>query len=211
MDEIFYHGGAEPDFTLDKLDVLRSSQKQQNKNDSYAGFYMYGSEDRDLAFKYAEQENNIKKTTTKGVEKIVLDSNLKIYDMPPFSITRITKDQIKDLQSQGYDLIRGKMMSKTEYVLINKNKIKSMEFIPIDMRYQKTEQDNGRLSEIKKEKANLLNEKKNLLLLKKQKTNAEINEGEKVKSLVNGGFVNIILCSILLIFIISIIVLIINK
>ena len=27
---IFYHGGAEPSFTLEQLDVLRPSQKQQN-------------------------------------------------------------------------------------------------------------------------------------------------------------------------------------
>lgn len=136
MDElVFYHGGAEPDFTLEQLDVLRPSQKQQNQNGSYAGFYMYSEKDRDGAFHYSEQENGLKKTTTKGVEKIVLDSNLKIYEMPPFSITRITQEQIKELQSQGYDLIAGKMMGKTEYVLINKEKVKSMEFLPMSKRY----------------------------------------------------------------------------
>lgn len=132
---VFYHGGAEPTFTLEQLDLLRPSQKQQNANTSYAGFYMYGEKDRDGAFHYSEQENSIKGTNTKGVERIVLDSNLRIYEMPPFSITRITQEQIRSLQEQGYDLISGKMMSKTEYVLLNKEKIKSMEFLPMNKRY----------------------------------------------------------------------------
>ena len=54
---VFYHGGAEPTFTLEQLDLLRPSQKQQNANTSYAGFYMYGEKDRDGAFRYSEQEN----------------------------------------------------------------------------------------------------------------------------------------------------------
>ncbi len=132
---VFYHGGAEPTFTLEQLDLLRPSQKQQNANTSYAGFYMYGEKDRDGAFRYSEQENSIKGTNTKGVERIVLDSNLRVYEMPPFSITRITQEQIRSLQEQGYDLISGKMMSKTEYVLLNKEKIKSMEFLPMNKRY----------------------------------------------------------------------------
>jgi len=94
MNEIvFYHGGAEPDFTFEQLDVLRPSQKQQNQNGAYAGFYMYSEKDREGAFHYSEQENNIKHTNTKGVEKIVLDSNLKIYELPPFSITRLIQEQ----------------------------------------------------------------------------------------------------------------------
>lgn len=132
---IFYHGGAEPNFTIEQLDVLRLSQKQQNQNELYAGFYMYSEKDRDGAFHYSEQENKLKHTTTKVVEKIVLDSNLKIYKVSSFSITRITQEQIKTLQEQGYDLISGKMMSKIEYVLLNKEKIKSMEFLPMNKRY----------------------------------------------------------------------------
>lgn len=135
-DLIFYHGGAEPTFTLEQLDVLRKSQKQQNRNNSYVGFYMYSEQDRDGAFHYAEQENQRNNTTTKGVEKIVLDGNVNIFQMPPFSITRITQKQIAELQQLGYDLIAGKMLGKTEYVLINKDKIKSMSFESMDMRYE---------------------------------------------------------------------------
>lgn len=136
---IFYHGGAEPDFSLEQLDVLRPSQKQQNANGSYAGFYMYNEADRDGAFYYSEQENFNKGTNTKGVVKLTLDSNLKTYEISGFNITRITQEQIRELQSQGYDLIAGKVMGKTEYVLLNKNKIKEMEFLSMDKRYNASE------------------------------------------------------------------------
>lgn len=134
-DLVFYHGGAEPSFTLDELEVLRKSQKQQNKNNSYVGFYMYGKQDRESAFNYAEYENKRNNTTIKGVLKLILDSNVNVFQMPPFSITRITKEQILELQQRGYDLIAGKMLGKTEYVLINKDKIKHISFESMDMRY----------------------------------------------------------------------------
>lgn len=134
-DLIFYHGGAEPTFSIDQLDVLRKSQKQQTQSNSYAGFYMYSEQDRDGAFNYAEQENRRKNTTTKGVVKIVLGGNVNTYQVPPFSITRITQDQLIQLQQQGYDLIAGKMLGKTEYVLLNKGKIKDMSFESMDKRY----------------------------------------------------------------------------
>lgn len=38
---IFYHGGCEPDFIVEKIDVLRIAEKQQKHNRNYAGFYMY--------------------------------------------------------------------------------------------------------------------------------------------------------------------------
>ena len=137
---VFYHGGAEPNFSLEQLDVLRPSQKQQNANGSYAGFYMYSEKDRDGAFHYSEQENSIKGTDTKGVVKLTLDSNLRIYEVPPFSITRLTQEQIQALQQQGYDLVAGKVMSKTEYVLLNKEKIKGMEFESMNKRYANTQE-----------------------------------------------------------------------
>jgi hypothetical protein len=124
----FYHGGASPNFTLDDLDILKLSEKQQNSSNSYAGFYMYSEKDKESAYHYAEQENQRKNTTNKGILEIKLDSNLKMFEVPPFSITRITKDTIESLQKQGYDIIFGKMLGKTEYVLINKDKVKSMEY-----------------------------------------------------------------------------------
>lgn len=135
---IFYHGGAEPDFDISKLDVLRKSQKQQTKSNNYAGFYMYGEQDYESAIKYAKQENSIKNTTTKGVVKITMSNDLKVYQVPPFSITRIPEEQIKQLQQQGYDIIAGRMLGKTEYVLLNKDKILNMEFQRLEEKKEET-------------------------------------------------------------------------
>ena len=158
-DLIFYHGGAEPTFTIEHLDVLRKSQKQQNQSNSYAGFYMYSEQDRDGAFHYAEQENQRSKTSSKGVMKIVMDGNVNVYQVPPFSITRITQEQLMQLQQQGYDLIAGKMLGKTEYVLLNKGKIKGMSFESMDMRYTDTKDntatviDNNAISNFREARA----------------------------------------------------------
>lgn len=126
---VFYHGGIEPSFAYDDLSVLRPSEKQGNK---YAGFYMYGEENFEGAIRYANQENVLKNTTTKGIGRITLDDDIKIHQAEPFTITRITPEEIKALQEQGYDVISGKMMGKTEHVLINKNKIKTIDFLSLE-------------------------------------------------------------------------------
>lgn len=136
----FYHGGVEPDFDVSKLDVLRSSQKQQNNNNSYVGFYMYGEQNYNDAIKYAMQENHLKNTNTKGVIAITMPSNIKIYNVPPFTISRITLEQIQQLRQQGYDVIAGSMVGKTEYVLLNKDKIINMQFQSIDIKNKITEE-----------------------------------------------------------------------
>ena len=124
----FYHGGVEPDFDIDKLDVLKTAVKQQKGNNDYSGFYMFGEENYEDAVKYAIRENSSKNTTTKGVVKITMPSDIRVYNVPSFSITRITKEQIQELKEQGYDVIAGNMLGKTEYVLLNKEKILNMEF-----------------------------------------------------------------------------------
>lgn len=128
MSVSFYHGGVNRDFTVNNINVLRPAIKQQNKNNSYVGFYMYGEENRDDAFRYAESGN-------KNVVKLNMDNDLKIYELPPFTITRLTGEQIQKFQDLGYDLVCGKMIGKMEYVLLNKDKIESMEIIPISERY----------------------------------------------------------------------------
>jgi len=143
-DLIFYHGGASSDFNIDKLDVTRLSEKQQNNSNSYAGFYMYDENNKTGAYHYAEQENNRKHTNDLGVVKLYIDPNLKIYDYNEhhsdmFGITRLSQNTIKELMEQGYDLIKGKVLSKTEYVLLNKDKIKNIEFIPVEINFEQGE------------------------------------------------------------------------
>lgn len=137
----FYHGGVESDFDISQLDVLRKSQKQQKKTTDYAGFYMYGEQNYEDAVLYAIQENELKNTDTKGVVKISMPSDIKIYHVPPFTITRITKEQIEQLQQQGYDLIAGSMLGKTEYVLLNKDKIIDMQFQSLDIKREMKQEE----------------------------------------------------------------------
>lgn len=128
----FYHGGAESDFNIEKIDVLRSSEKQGG---NYAGFYMVGEQDLGAAIGYARQENQIKKTDTKGVVAITMPNDIKIYHLQEgsFAITRIKPELITELQKQGYDVIAGKVLGKTEYVLLNKDKIIKMQFQPLEL------------------------------------------------------------------------------
>lgn len=129
----FYHGGVEPDFNINSLDVFRRSEKQQNSNNSYVGFYMYDENNYDSAEKYAKQENKLKKTNIKGVVSITMPIDINVYMLPPFTITRITLEQLKHFKELGYDVIAGRMLGKIEYVLVNKDKIIDMQFIPIEM------------------------------------------------------------------------------
>ncbi len=129
MSRSFYHGGVNSDFTINSIDIVRPAIKQQNKNNSYIGFYVFGEENRDAAFRYAEVGN-------KNVVKLNMNDDLRIYELPPFTITRITKEQIQRFQDLGYDMICGKMLGKMEYVLLAKDKIESMEIIPFNERYK---------------------------------------------------------------------------
>lgn len=130
QDEIvFYHGGADSNMTIEDIDILKLSEKQQKDGTNYAGFYMYSEKNKESAIRYAKQENDRKGTKSKGILKISLDKDLREFKKTePFSITRISQDEIKKLQEQGYDIISGKVLTKTEYVLINKSKIKSVQF-----------------------------------------------------------------------------------
>lgn len=125
---VFYHGGVESDFSLEKLDVMRLAEKQQKKGGSYAGFYMYSEVNKDGAIRYANQQNNLTNTTSKGLVKIELSSDAKVYEVEPFQITRIRQEKLQELADKGYDVIAGRMLGKTEYVLLNKSKVLNLEF-----------------------------------------------------------------------------------
>ena len=66
----FYHGGVEKDFDINQIDILKSSEKQQNNNKSYVGFYMYREDNKQMAIYYAEQENIRKILTPKVLLKL---------------------------------------------------------------------------------------------------------------------------------------------
>lgn len=135
----FYHGGVESDFTKEQIDVYRKSEKQQNRNNSYVGFYMYGEENFDDAVNYANQENERKNTTTKGVVKVTMPSNVRIFPIPDaFSITRMTAEKINILRQMNFDIAAGSVLGKVEYVLLNKDLVLDVEFIPITKKNKKS-------------------------------------------------------------------------
>lgn len=133
-DLIFYHGGSTKDFSIDLLDVYRASIKQ-GKN--YAGFYMFGEEKRDKAFHYAEMANYRFGVDNVGVSKIIIDSSANIFSIPGGigKIDRLTKEELESYRSQGIDIITGKSFDGQQYVLLNKDLVKSIEFQTMDMRY----------------------------------------------------------------------------
>lgn len=130
MSKFFYHGGALPNYDISSIDVLRLSIKQQNKNNSYVGFYMYDA--LNYAIEFAYKENERTNTTLKGVLVLELEDDLKVVEVKPMAITRIRKEDIIELANNGYDLIKGKVLNKIEYVLINKDKVKNTMFMPIN-------------------------------------------------------------------------------
>ena len=132
----FYHGGVTEDFNIDSIDVYRPSIKQGSK---YAGFYMYKDDNRDKAFHYAEQTNSFFNTSDRGVVKIEMDSNLNIFYLDRmFEIDRLTINQLQYYANLGYDLISGNSFGGQQYVLLNKDKIKSISFESMDKRYEDT-------------------------------------------------------------------------
>lgn len=59
--------------------------------------------------------------------------DIDVYMLPPFTIMRITLEQLKQFKELGYDVIADRMLGKIEYVLVNKDKIIDMQFIPVEM------------------------------------------------------------------------------
>ena len=122
----FYCGGAKEGFNENDIDIYR--RIDSNKN-GYVGFYMFDDEYREYAFMDAYNRNMKEGSNDNGVGVIVMDSNLRYYEVPPVMVKRITKDLIDKLRAVGYDLIVGRTLGKREYILINTDKVKGLGFI----------------------------------------------------------------------------------
>jgi len=157
-DLTFYHGGSTKDFNIESLDVYRTSIKQ-GKN--YAGFYMFGEEKRDKAFHYAEMANSRLGVNDAGVSKITIDSNANIFSIPGGmgKIDRLTKEELEGYRSQGIDIITGKSFDGQQYVLLNKEMVKSMEFQTMDMRYS-----NSDFQPVIEQQSPVVNEQENVMV-----------------------------------------------
>ena len=77
----------------------------------------------------AYYKNTKEGSNDNGVGIIVMDNNLKYYEVSPIMVKRITRDLIDKLRALGYDLIVGMYLGKREYILINTDKVKGFGFI----------------------------------------------------------------------------------
>ena len=91
---------------------------------------MYGEEDRSAIIRQTLQSNYLNNSNN-GIAKITMPKELKILKSTPFSICSITREQIVQLQKE-YDLIVAS--GKSEFILLNKDKILNLEVLPIDIK-----------------------------------------------------------------------------
>lgn len=177
MEKVFYHGGVNPNFSIDDIDLYRVGTKQNRKNRNNAGFYMFDEEKRDKAFYYADQTNKLLNVNDRGVIKITLEGELRIYTKEVLaSIDRVAQEELKKYIDLGYDLISGKSYDGMQYILLNKEKIKSIEFESMELRYNKQNEFVDELKKSVNDIQNITKQAKNDLCDKQLKREDEIKE-----------------------------------
>lgn len=124
----FYHGNVDENFSIDSINVTKKTRLSPGT--SIIGFYMYGEEDRSAIIRQTLQSNYLNNSNN-GIAKITMPKELKILKSTPFSICSITREQIVQLQKE-YDLIVAS--GKSEFILLNKDKILNLEVLPIDIK-----------------------------------------------------------------------------
>lgn len=113
----FYHGGLDDATSLKNLDLFKTAVKQNKKGRDYSGFYMYDESQKLGAQKYAN-------STTGNLHEIKISRFSKTKTLP--NIERLSKTDLQKYTDEGYDMIKGTdVRGRTEYVLLNKNKVKS--------------------------------------------------------------------------------------
>ena len=120
---VFYHGGAPVDFSVDDIDVMRSSTKQGG---DYVGFYMHNAVDRNRAINYTNQST----AENPGLHRIEISSDATFAEVDGFSrITRIRPEELQALKDQGVDVLVGKNpLGRYEYMVVNKDAIVNMTY-----------------------------------------------------------------------------------
>ena len=124
----FYYGGVDKSFNISQIDIYKTPENNENN----VGFYMYGEKNYIDLVNHIIKESELKNITDKGIAKITMTDNLQIYTLPSYTKIGLNKEQLKDLKEQGYDLIKGIVVDKEEYILLNKIKISNIEFISLD-------------------------------------------------------------------------------
>ena len=120
-----YHKTNNPNLSLDEIDLLRLGKSQSKKRH----LNMLESE-RPSGF-YTSDEAFYRFMGGKSKFSFDFPANAKIKDLKlEGRITdRISQNELKELQKEGYDLIRGEnMIGQTEYIPLNKSKISNWNF-----------------------------------------------------------------------------------
>jgi len=120
---VLYHGGLPDDYRLANVDLMRTGTQQTKKNRAPSvGFYLTDDTPRSR-----EWTENYAKTRNGRMHGFVLGPNAKIderTDKPNQNIDRISADEAKRLQDEGYDAIHGKdTLGRSQWVLLNKNAV----------------------------------------------------------------------------------------
>ena len=145
--KIFYYGGVNKSFGISSIQIYK-------ENEDSIGFNMYDESSYNKAIECAIKSNNNNNTNDKGVIKINMIDNLHTYNVPDSKIIELTKEQLRDLKNLGYDMIKGKINDDNVYILLNKSKVMSIEFMSLEQCLDNV--DNKKLNEIRE---NILNQK----------------------------------------------------
>lgn len=123
---IIVHGSGNAEFDLSAVEIIRvNGQKQGKKGRSYGG--LYGSSEADIghAQGYAEMMGG-----TPTIYDVKIKKEAKVFNKDG-DITRLSEAYINDLVEKGFGVVKGTdPRGRTEYAVINKSAIKSIEKRP---------------------------------------------------------------------------------
>lgn len=119
---VIVHGSGNPALTVDDVEIVRANgQKQGKKGRLYGG--LYGTEEADAA----QAEDYAKASGGEGgVFDVSIKPGTRVLNKTG-DVTRLSKDYIDELVSQGYGVVKGTdPRGRTEVVVIDKNAIASL-------------------------------------------------------------------------------------
>ena len=137
--KLFYHASVNKYFDISSIQIYK-------ENSDSIGFFIYD----EFGYKKSIDETinkNYQDDTNKGIAKITLSDNLYIYPVPVDTISKLTKEQLRELKNQGYDLIKGEESSTIKYILLNKGKVLAVDYLSIEDSLEYL--NNNELEEIK--------------------------------------------------------------
>jgi hypothetical protein len=129
------HGSTSADLALDNVQIVREGQKQGKKGRKYGGFYVSPVSDLEAAEGYARMGEG-----TPTIYNVNIREGTKVLQKEG-DITRLSEDYIRQLINEGYGLVVGTdPRGRTEYVVIDKNAIESLQTRPTQNAFEELAQ-----------------------------------------------------------------------